>query len=174
MNVKLIAIVLCPYQLLREFTSIVIVTVYISPFGNSEVAGDVIRSVNVNIQTKHPSAFIYITGDFNHVSLSSTLPILYQFVNYKTRENKTLYLLYATIKYSNSSIDLCPLGRSDHNKVQHVPQHKPVVQWQPAKVRNGLIRPLLPKQQTFCKPWPESPTVKRGLLGQGTKQNSSK
>ena len=99
------------------------------------MACDVIHTVTAALQTKHPSAFIIITGDFNLVSLSSTLPTFYQFVTCTTRDNKTLDLLYANVRNAYSSTALPPLGRSDHNLVRLSPSYKPVVQQHTVTVR---------------------------------------
>lgn len=85
-NIKLLAIGLRPDYLPREFTSVVRISVYTPPFGNMEAACDVISTVTAGLQTKKPGTFIIITGDFNHASLSCTLPIFYQFVKC-TRDN---------------------------------------------------------------------------------------
>lgn len=61
-EVKLLAIRIRPYYLLREFTSVIAITVYIPPSGKADV---VIRLVTAPLQTKHLGAFIFITGDFN-------------------------------------------------------------------------------------------------------------
>lgn len=97
-NIELIAIGLRPYYLPREFTNVIAISVYIPPSGKADVACDVIHSVTADLLTKHPGEFILITGDFNHASLSKTLPTFYQFVKCTTRENKTLDLFYANVK----------------------------------------------------------------------------
>ena len=134
-DIELVAVGLRPYYLAREFTSVFAITVYIPPSGNAEAACDVIHTVTAGLQTQHPGAFIIITGDFNHASLSSTLPTFFQFVKCATRENKTLDLLYANVKDAYSSTALPPLGRSDHNLVLLSPSYKPVVQQHPVTVR---------------------------------------
>ncbi|KAK0132218.1 hypothetical protein N1851_032982 [Merluccius polli] len=122
-DIELVGVGLRPYYLPWEFTSVIAVTVYIPPSGNAEAACDVIHTVTAGLQTKHPGAFIIITGDFNH------------FVKCATRENKTLDLLYANVKDAYSSTALPPLGRSDHNLVLLSPSYKPVVQQHPVTVR---------------------------------------
>ena len=119
----------------REFTSVIAITVYIPPSGNAEAACDVIHTVTAGLKTKHPGAFIVITGVFNHVFLSSTLPTFYQFVKCATSENNTLDLLNANVKEPNSSTALPPLGRSDYNQVLLSSLYKPVVQQHPVAVR---------------------------------------
>lgn len=133
-DIELVAVGLRPYYLPREFTSVFAINVYIPPSGNAEAACDVIHTVTAGLQTQHPGAFIIITGDFKHASLSSTLPTFFQFVKCATRENKTLDL-YANVKDAYSSTALPPLGRSDHNLVLLSPSYKPVIQQHPVTVR---------------------------------------
>ena len=71
---------------------------YIPPKATAEVPCDVIHETVARTQTEHPEALIIISGDFNHVTLSSHLTGFTQFVNCPTRENKTLDLLYANVK----------------------------------------------------------------------------
>ena len=109
----------------REFTSAIIISVYVPPSADAAVACDVIHSTVAQMQTQHPDAFIVITGDFNHVSLDKTLPTFHQYVDCPTRDCNTLDLLYANAKDVYSPIALPPLGRSDHNLV-----------WQPVHTRS--------------------------------------
>ncbi|TWW53288.1 hypothetical protein D4764_0092150 [Takifugu flavidus] len=134
-DVELTAIGLRPYYLPREFTNVIAITVYIPPTGKADSACDVIHSVTADLQTKHPGAFILITGDFNHASLKSTLPTFHQYVQCSTRDRKTLDLLYANVTSAYTSTALPPLGKSDHNLVLLSPSYTPVVQQQPVTVR---------------------------------------
>ncbi|KAI3353959.1 hypothetical protein L3Q82_018454, partial [Scortum barcoo] len=70
--------------------AIIIITIYIPPVANESRATDLISSVTARLQTLYPSAFIAISGDFNHANLSSSLPTFKQFVDCKTRDKKTL------------------------------------------------------------------------------------
>ena len=99
-------------------------------------ACDVIHSVTAKVQTEHPNAFIAISGDFNHASLSSTLHTFKQFVKCPTREDQTLDLLYANVKEAYSSTPLPPLGKSNHNLVHLWPLNKPLMQQQPVTSRS--------------------------------------
>ena len=83
---------------------------------------------NQGLQNQHPSAFIAIPGDFNHVTMAETLPTFAQQVSCPTREEGTLDLLYADVKDVYSSSDFPPLGRSDHNLVHLNPCYVPLVQ----------------------------------------------
>ncbi|KAI3358175.1 hypothetical protein L3Q82_003177 [Scortum barcoo] len=54
-----------------------------------------LHSVVAQLQTEHPQAFLLITGDLNHASLSATLPQLPPGRELLNRDNKTLDLLSA-------------------------------------------------------------------------------
>ncbi|XP_049435499.1 uncharacterized protein LOC125890744 [Epinephelus fuscoguttatus] len=134
-DIELFAVGLRPYYLPREFSHAIIVTVYIPPSANPTSACDVIHSAIARLQTKHPSAFIAISGDFNHVTMATTLPTFTQYVSCPTREERTLDLLYANAKDAYSCSPLPPLGRSDHNLVHLNPCYVPLVKSQPATMR---------------------------------------
>ena len=113
----------------------IFLVVYIPPTANAVDASDVIHTVVAGLQTRHPDAFIAISGDFNHITLAATLPTFKQFVDCPTRENKTLDLLYANVKDAYSSTALPPLGKSDHNLIHLQPLYKPQVQRLPVTTR---------------------------------------
>ncbi|XP_019223006.1 uncharacterized protein LOC109205037 [Oreochromis niloticus] len=73
-DIELCAVGLRPYYLPREFSHVILVAVYVPPSANPTAACDTIHSATARLQTQHPSAFIVISGDFNHVSLDNTLP----------------------------------------------------------------------------------------------------
>ncbi|KAJ4946601.1 hypothetical protein JOQ06_024265 [Pogonophryne albipinna] len=114
-----------PHYLPREFTHVIVIAAYIPPSANAEEACDVISSTVRRLQTPHPNALLLISGDFNHASLSKTLPTFKQYVTCTTRGNKTLDLLYANTKDAYSSSPLPPLGNSDHNLVHLQPVDQP-------------------------------------------------
>lgn len=134
-DIELLAVSLRPYYLPREFSHVILLVVYIPPSANAVLATDVTHSVVTRLQTQHPDAFIAISGDFNQVTLATTLPTFKQFVDCPTRENKTLDLLYVNVKEAYSSTALTPLGRSDHNLIHLQPLYKPLVQRLPVTIR---------------------------------------
>ncbi|TWW53626.1 hypothetical protein D4764_0122180 [Takifugu flavidus] len=158
-DVELIAIGLRPYYLPREFTNVIAITVYIPPTGKADTACDVIHSVTADLQTKHPGAFILITGDFNHASLKSTLPTFHQYVQCSTRDRKTLDLLYANVTSAYTST--AGGGKSDHNLVLLSPSYTPVVQQQSVTTVSDYIKfcteNSVPTKKVRCypnnKPW---------------------
>ncbi|KAI3353602.1 hypothetical protein L3Q82_020120 [Scortum barcoo] len=88
-----------PYYLPREFSHVIAITNDVHPSlgQRRDAACELLHSVVAQLQTgqQHPQAFLLITGDFNHASLSATLPNFHQYVNCCTRDNKTLDLLSA-------------------------------------------------------------------------------
>lgn len=80
----------------RENSPMSLQSVFISPpSADAESACEVIHSITAGLQTQHTDAFVLISGDFNHVSLDSTLLVFHQYVNCPARKNKTIDLLYA-------------------------------------------------------------------------------
>ncbi|KAI2647723.1 hypothetical protein H4Q32_031236 [Labeo rohita] len=88
-----------PFYLPREFTAIVIVAVYIPPCANAKDALRELYSAISEQQTNNPDGFFIIAGDFNHANLKSVLPKFYQHVNFATRGNNTLDLVYTITDY---------------------------------------------------------------------------
>ncbi|KAI4888527.1 hypothetical protein NFI96_008530 [Prochilodus magdalenae] len=132
-DIELLAVGLRPYYL--EFSHVVVVAVYIPPSANPTSACDVIHSTIARLQTQHPTAFIAISGDFNHVTMARTLPNFTQYVDCPTREERTLDLLYANVKDAYSCSPLPPLGGSDHNLVNISSKYVPQVKSQPVTTR---------------------------------------
>ena len=134
-DVELIAVSLRPYYLPREFTHAIVVCVYVPPRALPDVACDIIHSTIARLQTQHTDAFFAISGDFNHITLDSTLTNFYQFVDCPTRKNRTIDLMYANVRDAYSATPLPPLGKSDHNLVHLQPMYIPKVQRLPCDTR---------------------------------------
>ena len=77
----MLAVGMRPYYLPREFTSTIVLAVYIPPSADAAVACDVIGSAAAKLQNEHPDAFMVITGDFNRASLNNTLNNFHQYVD---------------------------------------------------------------------------------------------
>ena len=103
---------------------------------NRMSACDVIHATIAGLQNAYLSAFIIILSDFNHVSIKKTLPKFSQYVTCKTREKKTLDLLYANVKDAYTSASLSPLGRSDHNLAFLTPCCVPLVKRPPVTTKS--------------------------------------
>ena len=89
-DIELLSVGFRAFYAPREFPYTVIIIVNIPPRAALTTTCDVIHDAVARIQTQHPEAFIGITGDFNHVSLSSCLTGFVQYVDCPTRGEKTL------------------------------------------------------------------------------------
>lgn len=101
-----------PFYLLREFTSIAIVTVYIPPCANAKEALKELHNAISEKQAAHPDAFLTASGDFKHVNLKTVLPTqdkFYQHIHFMTRGNNTLDKLYTILTRHHHSPTLAPL-----------------------------------------------------------------
>lgn len=136
-DIELLAVSLRPYYLPREFSVVVAIVVYIPPLANAEIACDVIHTTIAGLESKYPEAFIAVSGDCNHVSLSKTLPTFKQFVNCTTRGDKTLDLLYANVQNAYKCTALPPLGRSDHDMIHLSSSYIPTVKRLPVITRTS-------------------------------------
>ena len=103
------------------------VCVYIPPRADAATACEKIHSVTARLQTKHPETFMIISGDFNHVTLDSTLAVFHQVIDCPTSNNRTIDLLYADVRDAYRATPLPPLGKS-HNLVHLQPLYTPLVQ----------------------------------------------
>lgn len=109
-DLELLVVGMRPYYLPREMTHVILFCVYVPPSADAAAACERLHSAVTQVQTRHPRALLLISGDFNHASLSATLPTFTQYVQCHTRGDKTLDLLYANIKDAYTAAPLPPLG----------------------------------------------------------------
>lgn len=100
-----------------------------------ESTPDVISSATADLLNRSPSAFVAVMGNFNHTNLSIVFPTFKQYVDCKTKDNKTLDLLYSSATDAYTCISLPFLGRADHTLVHLQSFYKPAVQRQPATIK---------------------------------------
>ncbi|KAK1784285.1 hypothetical protein P4O66_003701 [Electrophorus voltai] len=74
----------------REFTSVIINTVYIPPQANMDTALWELHEALTQFQAQHRDAALIVVGDFNSANLKRAVPNLYQHVTFPTRGNRTL------------------------------------------------------------------------------------
>ncbi|XP_078000927.1 uncharacterized protein LOC144453491 [Glandiceps talaboti] len=135
-NVETLTLSLRPYYLPREFTQVLLTTVYVPPSANANSAVDEISNIIHDLDTSpssDPDAIHVINGDFNHSSLKTSNNSYYQHVSCSTRKDKTLDLCYTNIRDTHKSHQLALLGRSDHNLVHLISKYRPIVQREPVK-----------------------------------------
>ena len=135
LDVELLAVGLHPYHLPREIPHVIIVVLYIPPSANPTSACSTTHTSISKLQTKHPSALIIMSGDFNLVTMDTVLQTFKQYVSCPTREGRTLDLMYANLKDAFISSSLPPLGRSDHNLVHLKPCYVPLGKRKPTTTR---------------------------------------
>lgn len=126
-DVELLTVNLRLYYMPREFSYTIVVCVYVPPRALPDTACDVIHSTIVRLQTQHTNAFFAISGDFNHITLGSTLTNFYQFVECPTKKNREIDIMYANVRDACSVAPLPSLGKSEHNLIHIQPMYKPKV-----------------------------------------------
>ena len=119
-----------PFYLPREYTAILLVSVYIPPNNNNSNRNDALNELYQHIseqQTAHPDAFLIIAGDFNHADLKSVFPKIHQHINFPTRGKNILDFVYTTQRGAYKALPLPHLGASDHITVMLMPAYRPLV-----------------------------------------------
>ena len=87
-----------PFYSPREFSSVVLMGVYIPPDANATSAINQLTTRVLAAETTYPDSVIIILGDFNHTNLKKVLPRYKQHVNCSTCNNKTLDHCYTIFK----------------------------------------------------------------------------
>ncbi|XDV14228.1 hypothetical protein PO909_002405, partial [Leuciscus waleckii] len=86
-----------PFYLPREFTSVIVIGVYIPPSANAkEALGELYGAIS-ELQNAYPDGLFIVAGDFNHANLKSVLPKFHQYVDFATRGANMLDLVYTNI-----------------------------------------------------------------------------
>ena len=118
-----------PFYSPREFSSGVLLGVYIPPDANATSAINklttrVLTTRVLAAETTYPDNVIIILGDFNHTNLKKVLPQYKQHVNCSTRNNKTLDHCYTIFKDAYRATTRALLGESDHATVVLIPIYR--------------------------------------------------
>ena len=87
-----------PYHLPREIPHVIIIVLYIPPSANPTSACSTIHTTISKLQTKHPSALIIISGNFNYVTMETVLPTFKQYMSCPTREERALDLCMLALR----------------------------------------------------------------------------
>ncbi|KAK1802700.1 hypothetical protein P4O66_021237 [Electrophorus voltai] len=123
-NLELLALKLRPFYLPREFTSVIINTVYIPPQANMDTALWELHEALTQFQAQHRDAALIVVGDFNSANLKRAVANLYQHVTFPTRGNRTLDHCYTPYKDSYKALAHPPFGKSDHAAIFLLPKYK--------------------------------------------------
>ncbi|KAK0154042.1 hypothetical protein N1851_003863 [Merluccius polli] len=119
-----------PFYLPRGFFAILLVAVYIPPSGNNNDRGKEMSDLYSAIsdqQTAQPDGLLIVAGDFNHANLKTVFPHVYQHIDFPTRGNNTLDLVYTTLRGAYKVSPRPHLVASDHTTVMLMPAYRPKV-----------------------------------------------
>ncbi|XP_063344797.1 interferon-induced very large GTPase 1-like [Pelmatolapia mariae] len=116
-----------PFYLPREFTTVFIIGVYIPPGANAEEALWELYTKISDLQNTHPYGLFIVAGDFNHANLKSVLPRFHHYVDFATRGENTLDLVYTNIPGAYRAEPRPHLAYSDHISVMLIPAYRPLV-----------------------------------------------
>ena len=110
----------------------------------------VIHSVTSSLQTQHPQALFLISGDFNHASLSSTLPTFIQSVRLHAQLSQitAIVRLCYSVRQLQLSVYTCGekirlLAEACHTRVRYVALYP----FQLAVIKSPPADPLRHRQQ---------------------------
>ncbi len=119
-----------PFYLPREFSSIVITSVYIPPQADTSLALSKLHDELSGYNNKHPDAAFIIAGDFNKANLKKVLPNLHQHISCPTRGPNTLDHCYTPLKNAYRAHSLA-FGKSDHVAIFLTPEYKQRIAHEP-------------------------------------------
>ncbi len=106
-----------PFWLLREFTAIIVTTVYIPPQANTDQAlKELYRNISEQ-ETAHPDAAFVVTGDFNKANFRTIAPKYFKHITINTRGDHVLDHCYSPFQDAYKSLPRPPFGKSDHSSV---------------------------------------------------------
>ncbi|KAK3535798.1 hypothetical protein QTP70_021111 [Hemibagrus guttatus] len=111
-----------PFYSPRQFSSFILVSVYIPPQAHVSSALQYLADQITHTEQQHPDSVIIILWDFNKANLSHELPKFKQHISCPTRDKNILDHCYTTIKDAYRSVPRAALGLSDHCLV-HFSQH---------------------------------------------------
>ncbi|KAK3526918.1 hypothetical protein QTP86_004715 [Hemibagrus guttatus] len=114
-----------PFYSPREFSSFILVSVYIPPQAHMSSALQHLADQIPHTEQQHPDSVIIILGDFNKANLSHELPKFKQHISCPTRDQNILDHCYTTIKDAYRSVPRAALGLSDHCLVHLLPTYRP-------------------------------------------------
>ncbi|XP_061896893.1 uncharacterized protein LOC133645982 [Entelurus aequoreus] len=117
-NLELLTLSLRPFQLPREFPTVVVSCIYVAPSANINTAAEQMPCY------KYLGAPLLYFRDFNGCRLDNVLPSFEQYVDIPTRRGNILDLYYGNITDAFRARSYPPLGAADHNVICLLPSYK--------------------------------------------------
>ncbi len=110
-----------PFYSPREFSSFILVNVYVPPDACVSAAMQQLAEQISETEQRYLDSLLIILGDFNKANLSRELPKYKQHVTCPTRNSNILDHCYTIIKDAYHSVPRAALGLSDHCLVHLTP-----------------------------------------------------
>ncbi len=133
-----LSIICHPFNLPREFSSIVITSVYIPPQADTSLALPNLHDVLSGYNDKHPDAAFIIAGDFNKANLKKVMPNFHQHISCPTRGLNKLDHCYTLLKNAYKAHSLPAFGKSDHAAIFLTPEYKQRIVHEPPVEREVM------------------------------------
>ncbi len=144
LHLEHLSIICRPFYLPREFSSIVVTAVYISPQADTSLALSKLHDVLSGYINKHPDAACIIAGDYNKANLKKVMPNFHQHISCPTRGPNTLDHCYTQFKNAYKAHSLPAFGKSDHAAIFLTPEYKQRIVHEPpnGEGSDALVLPL--------------------------------
>ncbi|XP_058010955.1 uncharacterized protein LOC131184050 [Ahaetulla prasina] len=123
-NLETLIINCKPYYSPREFSSFLLIAVYVPPQACVNKALRTLADQIMEAEAKHPDSLAIVLGDLNKANLRKELPKYFQHVNCPTRGKNTLDHCYTTLKDAYRSLPRAAVGHSDHCMIHLVPAYR--------------------------------------------------
>ena len=120
-----------PFYLLREFSAVFMLAVYIPPRADRTTALGLLHNIIGKHETAHPDAVFVVAGDFNHCNLRTVLPKYHQHVSFPTRDNNILDHVYSNMRNGYKAVPHPHFGQSDHISVFLYPAYRALLNQAP-------------------------------------------
>ncbi|KAI2650648.1 putative RNA-directed DNA polymerase from transposon BS [Labeo rohita] len=108
----------------KEFSSFILVSVYIPPDARANAALELLADQITHTEQHYPDSFIIVLGDFNKAHFTRELPKYRQHITCPTRDSNILDHCYTVLKDAYHSIPRAVLGLSDHCLVHLLPAYR--------------------------------------------------
>ena len=116
-----------PFYLPREFSNVLLFTVYIHPAAAYAESTRILENCVTKYETEYPDSVRIILGDFNKCNFDGSIPTYDQSVTFNTTDNGQPDKIYCNIKNSYRTMKMPKLGGSIHNMVHCLPTYVQVL-----------------------------------------------